>query len=141
MNLQEIVGKYKVMDENGSHSLESYLGTNEYPYIRSTPENPNFGTTGTTTGGGPGSGSGSDGGPFGDISAFDIITVLMLSLLAAYIFSKIWNKIMPDAKTYDAREALKKQKGYNQLEVDEDLENPWKDHKKIYYGGKKNGKI
>lgn len=140
-NLQEIVGKYEVVDENGSYSLDSYVKNveAEYPYIRSTPENPNFGKTGTNTGG-PGGNAGSSG-PFGDIDAFDIITTLLLGLLAAYLFTKLWNRLMPDAKSYDARETLKKKKGYNELEVDEDLENPWKDHKKIYYGGKKNEKI
>jgi len=151
INLQSLVGDYKIDGKLGKHLIShetdysTELGENPCPYIRSTPEKPGFCKpmpAGDTLGSVEAPYRPKDNyNSLKNMTTTDWLMTALAALLMAYLFSKLFNKLIPKPKILDAREELLKKRKLQGLNLDDyEIGNPWERHK-TNYGGKENGTI
>lgn len=141
-NLQGLVGEHEPKYQN---TYGTDLDSQQCPYIRHTPESPNFSNQKPMYENGS-----SVQQPFNyknihdslkNTSLTDIFAIILMSMLMAYLLKQLFDKFSPKTKIVDAREQLLKKRSPQGLNLDDyEIGNPWKRHETIY-GGKEDETI
>lgn len=142
-SLQSLIGEHEPKDSQTTYSTD--LDSQQCPYIRYTPEDPNFSKQIPMYENGSSVQQPSNYKNIYDnlknTSLTDIFAIILISVLMAYLLRHVFDRISPKTKVVDAREQLLKKSLSKGLNLDDyEIGNPWKRHKTIY-GGKEDETI